>query len=103
MIKNPGKCLCDPEEKKAQLRIRKLEVAKFVSFAKALAKRWENKDSLDDKDPMEYAIKTRRLRNAVRAHDRTSRVLRGFVPQGACLADMVGFLKRSIVLICTPL
>ena len=103
MVKNSGKDSGVPEKKKAQLRIRKLEVSKFVSFVKALAMRRKSKESLDDKDPVEYTIKTRRLCNAVRAHDRTSRVLRGFFPQGGGLAEMVGFLKKSIVLIRTPI
>ena len=90
------------EKKKARVRIRKLELSKFVAFVKPLAKRRRSSASLGENDPVEYAIKTRRLCNAVRAHDRTSRVLVGGYAKDGALADAVGFFQKSIVPICTP-
>ena len=89
-------------KKKARLRIIKLGASKFVALVKALAKRHRNREAIDENDPAEYAIKKRRLHNAVRARDRTVRVLRGFFWEDGRLAATVGFLKKPSVLIRTP-
>ena len=86
-----------------KLRVRKLDVSKFVAPAEAPAKRRRSRESIDVNGPVGYAIKTRRLCSAARASDRTDRVLRGFIAKDGGLGGMVGFVGKSIVLARTPI
>ena len=87
---------------KAHLRVRKLRLSKYVESIKALAKRRRNREALGINDLMGNAIK-RLLLNAVRANGRTGRALRGSSPKDVWVAGILGFLEKSIALVCTPL
>ena len=73
MVAKRGEGPWTRERRKAQVRIRKVELSKFVPPMESLEKRRQNSAPLDENDPVEYAVETRRLCNAAR--DRTSRVL----------------------------